>query len=337
MILVTGGTGLLGSHLLFELLKEDVKVRATKRAGSNTKGVEAIFRFYGDANLDKYSRIEWVDADVLDYESLQNGMRGIETVFHAAAYVSFSRKNHSTMWDINVDGTKNMLDAALESGVKLFCHVSSIASLGSGINGSATTESDQWQPDDKHSVYSLSKFRSEMEVWQAAENGLRTIIVNPSVILGPGTAQSSTTKIIKLAERDIPFFTEGMTGYVDVADVASAMVKLSKTDISNQRFIVSAQDITSRELITMMANKLNSKPPRHKAKRWMLRFASIADKVSSAIMGREPSLTSESLRAATGRSSYSSEKIIKELNFKFTPIDSTIEKSIEFYRKEVKS
>ena len=168
MIFVTGGTGLLGSHLLFELTKEGNPVRALRRRDSDTAQVEAIFRFYGDQSLTQYSLIDWRDGDVMDYYSLTDAMESVSTVYHTAAMVSFHSPQHQNMWKINVEGTRNMLDASIEKKIGAFCHVSSIATLGDGINGAEITEENLWQADERHSEYAGSKFRAEMEVWRAS-------------------------------------------------------------------------------------------------------------------------------------------------------------------------
>ncbi len=332
MNLVTGGTGLLGSHLLFQLAAGHKPVRALKRQGSDTSTVKKIFRYYGDTNLSLYERIEWAEGDMLDYDSLTEATKGVDTVYHAAATVSFYRQRHKEMWEINVDGTRNIIDAAMISGVRRFCHVSSIATLGNGINGNATTEDDQWQPDEHHSVYSKSKFMSEMEVWRAAEEGLSILIVNPSVIIGPGAANSSMAKIIGLAQRGMPFYTSGSTGYVDVRDVAQFTIRLTEEGIGNERFIISAENKTTQEILGLMAHRLNTKPPHLEAKKWMINIAVFADSITSFILRREPSLTYESAKAASGKSAYTSEKIKKRLNVSFTPISEAVENAIKYYQ-----
>jgi len=335
MNLVTGATGLLGSHLIFKLISDNKRVRAIRRKSSNLSNVESLFRHYGDTKLEKFCRVEWVEGDVLDYYSLAEAMQDVTTIYHCAASVSFYSRHHQAMWNVNVEGTRNMVDAALAAGVARFCHASSIATLGNGINGNATTEDDQWHPDDNHSVYSLSKFWSEMEVWQGIERGLNAIIVNPSVIIGPPVQDdSSTSKIIKLAASGMPFYTGGSTGYVDVRDVAKAMVMLADSRITKEKYIISAENLTTRQILGMMAERFNAAPPRYEVKKWMSALASGADCTWSLLTGKEPSLTPESLRAASGKSAYSSQKLVKETNIDFIPIREAINNAIDFYQKE---
>lgn len=332
MIFVTGGTGLLGTHLLYQLTKEETAVRALKRVGSDTSAVEEIFKFYGDLSLEQYSRIQWVAGDVLDYESLIVALEGVDTIYHTAAMVSFHSQRHHDMWNINVEGTKNMLDAAMEKNVGVFCHVSSIATLGNSANGSPITEEDLWQADDRHSAYSRSKFRAEMEVWRASKEGLNAVIVNPSVIIGPGAKNSSTSKIIQLANSGLPFYTNGKTGYVDARDVAKAMVMLVDNKAYDERFILSADNKSAREMLQLMAGHLNVKAPAIEARTWMLWIGMMANRLFALISGQEPVLTRESIRSTLGLSCYSSEKVSLHLGMTFTPITEAIGNAIAFYQ-----
>ncbi len=334
MIFVTGGTGLLGTHLLYQLSKEGKTVKALKRLGSDTSAVEEIFKFYGDLSLEQYSRIEWVTGDVLDYDSLTDALEGVETIYHTAAMVSFHSPRHRDMWNINVEGTKNLLDAALEKKVEVFCHASSIATLGNSANGSPITEEDLWQADDRHSAYSRSKFRAEMEVWRASKEGLNTVIVNPSVIIGPGAKNSSSSKIIQLAKSGLPFYTNGKTGYVDVRDVARAMIAFVENKIYGERFIISAENKSAREMLSLMAAQLNVKAPSIPAGAWMLWLGMVANRLFAVMTGSEPVLTRESIKSTMGQSLYSSEKIIQQLDWNFTPITESVDNAIAFYQQQ---
>ena len=334
MIFVTGGTGLLGTHLLYQLTKEGQPVKALKRLGSDTSAVAEIFKFYGDHSHEQYRRIQWVTGDVLDYYSLTDALEGVDTIYHTAAMVSFHSPRHRDMWNINVEGTKNMLDAALEKKVGVFCHVSSIATLGNSANGLPITEEDLWQADDRHSAYSRSKFRAEMEVWRASKEGLNTVIVNPSVIIGPGARNSSTSKIIKLANSGLPFYTNGKTGYVDAMDVARATMALVANKVYGERFILSAENKSAREMLGLMAGQLKVKTPTIEAGGWMLWLGMMTNRLFAVMTGREPVLTRESIKSTMGQSLYSSEKIIQQLDWNFTPIHESVGNAIAFYQQQ---
>ena len=331
MIFVTGGTGLLGSHLLFELTRTGATVKALKRSESNTRQVEAIFRFYGDLSLAQYNTIQWCNGDILDYFSLTDALEGVDTIYHAAAMVSFYSPQHQKMWEINVEGTQNILNAAIEKKVNVFCHVSSIATLGNGINGTPITEENLWQADEHHSEYASSKFRAEMEVWRASKEGLNTLIVNPSVIIGPGAANSSTSKIIRLVNSGLPFYTNGKTGYVDARDVALAMIALVEKKAFGERFILSAENKSTLEMMKIMASELNTKAPTIQANQTILWWGMMVNRLYSLLTGSEPILTRESIRSTMGKAQYSSEKFTTQFNWTFTPITKAVANAIAFY------
>ncbi|MCF6240091.1 MAG: SDR family oxidoreductase, partial [Bacteroidales bacterium] len=219
MILVSGGTGMLGAHLLSELVMLHEKVRAIKRTNSSLAQVKKIFS-YRYQNFEKiFSQIEWVDADILDAESVNAAMEGVDKVYHCAAMVSFNPAKKYQMIDINVKGTANMVNSAIAVGVKMFCHVSSIAALGESENEMPVNEETFRKPNKKYSGYSISKYRSELEVWRGISEGLSAVIVNPSVILGVWDWKNGSSGIFKKVYQGLKFYTEGVTGYVDVLDV----------------------------------------------------------------------------------------------------------------------
>ncbi|MDO9615746.1 MAG: NAD-dependent epimerase/dehydratase family protein, partial [Bacteroidota bacterium] len=195
MILVTGGTGLVGAHLLYELTNSGLRVKALRRQQSNTDWVKKIFSYYTDQVETLFSQIEWVEGDILDYFSLEEALKGITSIYHCAAIVSFHGDDNDMMLNNNVKGTGNLIDAAIHNGVSKFCHVSSIAALGKTQDGSQITEDTYWTPSKRKTGYSLSKFFSEMEVWRGIEEGLEAVIVNPSIIIGPGNWDIGSPKL----------------------------------------------------------------------------------------------------------------------------------------------
>jgi len=334
MILVSGGTGMLGAHLLFELLKKGEKVRAMKRSNSDLDRVKKIF-FYYNKNADElFDKIDWVDADILDSESVNDAMKGIETVYHCAAMISFNPADKYKMIDINVNGTANMVNSALDAGVKKFCHVSSIASLGENEDNSPIDEETFRKPNAKYSGYSISKYRSEMEVWRAVSEGLNAVIVNPSVIIGAWNWQTGSSSIFTRINKGLKFYTEGITGYVDVHDVVDIMIKLIESDIFNERFIVSAENYSFKEFLFMVADALNKPRPTIAANKWMLNAAVIIESIKSKITGKEPLITRNSAKTAQKISIYENKKVKEALNYEFRNIKSSVKEVAEIFKKE---
>jgi dihydroflavonol-4-reductase len=319
MVLVTGGTGLVGGHLIARLLLEGQKVRALKRAGSNMKLVETILGQDFHSHL-----LEWYEGDVLDIYSLMEAMQEVSYVYHAAAVISFQPSDVSNMLKINVEGTANVVNAALTSGVKKLCYVSSIAAIGRALPGESVTEKTPWKASPNNSNYAISKYGAEREVWRGTIEGLDAVIVNPSVIIGPGDWNSGSSKMFKKAYEGLRFYTDGINGFVDVRDVCSSMILLMKSDIKNERFIVSSGNISFRDFFDQVCEAFGKPRPSIKAGRWLAGFTWRFEALRSFFTGSRPLITKETARSASQCYFYSSEKMIKATGFSFISISDSI-------------
>lgn len=336
MILVTGGTGLLGSHLLYLLTSTDKKVRAIKRAKSNLDSVKKTFAYYSENAEELFQKIEWVEGDVLDIYSLIEAMKGVEHVYHCAAEVSFSGEEIESMKRINVEGTANVVNACLDRNIKKLCHVSSIAALGK-TSVKQITEDTPWKTNYKVSNYSLSKYSAEREAWRGIAEGLDTIIVNPSVIIGPGNWNKGSSNMFTGSFKGIKYYTEGSTGFVDVRDVAKAMAQLMESEIKNERFIISGQNSTYKDFFDLVHDNFEKQKPSIKAGKLLSNFAWIASKFSSYLTGKNPLITKETARAAHDQHHFSNEKIKEVLGFEFTPLSKTVKETCEFFLKDIQN
>lgn len=322
MILVTGGTGLVGSNLLHTLLLKGEKVRGLLRPGSRAYDLVDLFEIFAPGSGSLARQIEWVNGDVLDQPLLHQAMTGIDRVYHCAAMVSFDPRDLKQMQRVNVEGTANVVNACLLHGVKKLCHVSSIAALGKSEHGEIINESTHWKTARRNSGYAVSKYGGEREVWRGIEEGLNAVIVNPSVIIGTGGASGSNllAKIVKF----LPFYTTGVNGYVDVRDVVNAMVLLMDSNITAQRFVLNSQNLTLRELNTSAALLLGRRSPYFPMHKTLAIIAAWVGESLSHIAGRKPLLTSEIVRPLFSKSYYSAEKFIRETGYEFI----TVEKSL---------
>lgn len=341
MIFITGCTGLLGSHLVAEIVK---------RQGDNeTTGQQDIIKLLCRENCDlsllkkvlkRYGfdvipdNIEFIHGDILDYEILESAMKDVDEVYHCAAVVSFNSKDKGSLMTVNIEGTKNMVNAALRSGVKKFCHVSSIAALGRALEGETIDEESPWTHSKNNSIYSNSKHGGEMEVWRGIAEGLNATIVNPSLILGAGKWDSGSCELFNTVAKGFPFFTTGINGFVDVKDVVRAMLLLMENNRFGQRYCLNGALISYKDLFTMMANNFQVKAPYIKVGKFLSEIAWRAFWVLGKIQGKKPLITRETARTSTRRYSYSSAKIIKELDFRFTPIEDSVREICELYRDE---
>lgn len=329
MIFVTGGTGLVGSHLLYELTKAEIPVRALKRETSDLKQVLQTFGYYSTTPEKLFNRIEWVNGDILNSESLENVLDGVTEIYHCAAIVSFRSSDRKKMISNNVEGTANLVNAALEKGVKRFCHVSSIAALGRNSNSLPVTEETNWVPVKRISGYSESKFFSETEVWRGIEEGLDAIIVNPSIILGPGNWNSGSPKLFKTILDGMKFYTKGITGFVDVKDVVNAMLTLMDNShfekCKNQRFILNAENMSYQNLFYQIADALHKPRPRFFASNFLLGLLWRASTLWGWLTFKPTMITREAVANSNSQFYFDGSKITRITGFQYSPISRTIE------------
>lgn len=337
MNLVIGGTGLVGSHLLLELISLGEKVKVLIRPSSSKKQILQTFRFYTSEAEHYFNQLEWAEGNILDYASLLAALEGVTHVYHCAAIVSFSPRKYDFLLHNNVDGTTNVVNACLKTpGVKL-CFVSSIAALGHSESTEEVTEAHMWKPNIKRSVYSVSKFKSEMEVWRGIEEGLQAVIVNPSVIIGPGNWEKSSSAFFPIVYKGLKFYTNGVTGFVDVRDVVKVMVQLMRSPVRDDRFIVSAVNMSFREFFGIIAGALHVKPPRYEASPWILTLASRLDGIKSILTFTERKISEDTITAAISRNFYSNRKIRDTIGFHFRPFEETAMDCASIFLKQQKT
>ncbi|MCX6276638.1 MAG: NAD-dependent epimerase/dehydratase family protein [Bacteroidetes bacterium] len=333
MILLTGGTGLLGSHLLFDLLKSGREVRAIKRTAGNVETVRRVFSYYIDNSDELMGKIEWVNADLMDNGAIEDAMDGISEVYHAGAMVSFFPKDHKEMLKVNIEGTANLVNQAIESGVSKFCYVSSVATLGRAENDEVSNEETYWVPSKKNSVYGVSKYGGEREVWRGIEEGLNAVIINPSVILGPGFWKKNSG-LFRLVFEGLKFYTRGVNGYVGVRDVSRAMIGLMDGNHFGKRFICSAENLSYQELFILMAKHLGKPAPFFNVPPAMTSIAWRVEAVRAFLTGSKPEVTREMATTTAQVYTYSTEKLRNALGFQFQPVEEIIREVCEVYRRE---
>lgn len=333
MILVTGGTGLVGAHLLLHLAASEAKVRAIYRHQKNIDKTKSLFRLYQKEAL--FNKIEWVEADIIDIPSLEIAFQNIAYVYHCAALISYDPKDEDRLRKTNIEGTANIVNFCLAYNVKKLCHVSSIAALGDlKPHETKVTEETEWNPEAPHSDYAISKYGAEMEIWRGQQEGLSVVIVNPGVIFGAGFWGQGSGVFFSAVEKGFPFYTQGSTGYVGVTDVVKIMIALMQSTISGERFSVIAENLTFKEVIYTIAEKLQAKKPKLEAKPWMLAIAWRLDWLAAAFFNTKRRLSKYSANSLFSTDIISNEKIknpeLSGLNFKFQSIDSVIQEAADF-------
>ena len=341
MIFVTGGTGMVGAHLLFDLACRGMKVRALRRPGSNIKKVEKIFGFYRAEYQPLLQNIEWVDGDILDKEELCVLLDGVDEIYHAAAMLSFNSGDRELMIHNNRTGTSNMVDLALALHIPKFCHVSSISAIGPSTDGIEANEEHFWHNSHLYSAYAESKYLSEMEVWRAIFQGLNAVIVNPSVIIGPGDWKSGSSMFFPVVWKGLKYYTRGVTGFVDVRDVTKAMQSLMEEKnwdiVKNQRYIISAANIPFHDFFNKIADALQRNRPKFLVGKTLLKLAWRFSLIKSLITGTRPYITRDTAQSAGSLCFYDGSKICRTIGFNYTPIEVSIRDNSLLFQKEFES
>lgn len=335
MILVTGGTGLVGSHLIYQLTLENNVIRATHRAGSDIERVKLLFKFYSKDFNKLFKKIEWIEADLNNLSQLQDAFKDISFVYHCAACISFDPSRYETLRRVNIRGTANIVNLCIKNKIKKLCHVSSVATLGYNIK--EIDENDYWDGNKHKSAYAISKYGAEMEVWRGVQEGVKSVIINPGVIIGPGFSKSAFGTIIKMVTNKKRFHTCGKTGYVDVRDISNIMIRLMNSKIENERYILVNKNLSYKKVIDMVSSNLGLKNKSTFVSKSKLKIALVFDLVSSKFFNKERKLSKALCKTLTRNFNYSSKKIKKNLNFEFTSILETFEKSCQFYSQEKSS
>ncbi len=338
MIFVTGGTGMVGAHLLYDLASRGDKILALKRPDSNIHRTEKIFACYSSEYQALLKNIVWVDGDILDKDRMRELLTGVDQIYHAAAVISFDSSDREAMMHTNCQGTANLVDLALSLKIPRFCHVSSIAAIGSPPEGIEAGEEHPWRNTQDHSAYAESKYLSEMEVWRAILEGLNAVIVNPSVIIGPGNWKSGSPALFSTIWKGLKFYTNGVTGFVDVRDVTSAMIQLmdgKKWDaVKNQRYILNSENVAYRDFFDQVAGSLQVKSPKYLAGTMLLKLAWRISALKSFLTGISPALTRDTARSANRMSYFDGSKICRTIAFEYTPVKVSIHNISALFLKD---
>lgn len=322
MILVTGGSGLLGTTLIDALLQQGKPVKAIYNKTALAKRHNSL--------------LQQVQCDILDVITLEDVMAGVTEVYHCAALVSFDRHDALRLYKINVEGTANVVNAALNAGVKKMLHVSSVAALGRIRNGEIIHEKMNWTPETSNSKYGESKYLGEMEVWRGISEGMEAVIVNPTIILGPGDWNDSSTAIFKSAYNEFPWYANGTTGFVDVRDVATVMIALMHAPVTAERFIVSAHNASYRELFDMIADAFKKKRPYKKVTPFLAAVVSRLEAIKSMITGKKPLVTKETAATAQAKAQFDNSKLFNFLpGFTYMPLQQTITETCYLLQQKV--
>ncbi|MCK0130364.1 NAD-dependent epimerase/dehydratase family protein [Flavobacteriaceae bacterium F08102] len=333
MILVTGGTGLVGSHLLYQLVENGNDVIAIYRTKSTIDKVKNVFSYYTDNPTRLLKKIQWVYADLTDITSLHDVFKGVTEVYHAAAMISFAPKDYHQLRKVNIEGTANLVNVCIDYKIKKLCYVSSVAAVGKPLKGTVINEQNEWNVNDNNYGYAITKYGAEIEVWRGAQEGLDVVIVNPGIILGPGFWSTGSGKIFSQINLGFKFYTEGVTGFVGVEDTVKIMIHLMNSSIKNERFILVSENVSFKHVFFTIANLLGKKPPSIKATKFLGAIGWRIEAIRSWLIGSAPLLTKHSVKSAHNHYTYSNDKIVNAINYHFEPLSTTLAKTCKNFQK----
>jgi dihydroflavonol-4-reductase len=338
MILVTGGTGLVGSHLLYKLTSNNESVRAIYRRAHKLEAVKKVFSYYTNDVETLYNRIEWVEADINDVPGLSPAFKDVTYVYHCAAFVSFEPDKYRQLRKINIEGTANIVNLCVANQIKKLCYVSTIAAIGHELDADKRiTEQTLWNTEEDHGVYAITKYGAEMEVWRGTQEGVDTVIVNPGVILGPGFWRGGGSgSLINQIYRGFPYYTNGVTAYVDVDDVVKAMIQLMKSEIKNESFIVISEHLSFKGFQNMVAKALGVQPAEKEAGEFLLALGWRLDWLAHKLNGKRRKLSKQMAKTAMTKTIYDNSKLKSAINYEFIPIKESIAKTGRFFLNDLR-
>ncbi len=321
MVAITGANGLLGNFILNKFISKKIPVTGLRRAQRD------ISRFGSQVQ-----QAEWREADITDSLSLTEAFKNTETVIHTAAVVSFDPRAKEKIFQTNVIGTQNVVNACLALGIPRLIFISSVAALGRKKGIHEINEETKWVDSNLNSDYAKSKYLAELEVYRGQEEGLSISIINPSVILSTADPNKSSAQLFKYVQEERPFYTDGSLNYVDVRDVTDMVHAIYKNPAPGEKYIANAGCIDLKELMTKIAVRLEKRKPSIKINRSLLQAAAWLEEIRCKLTGSEALISRQSVKMPGERFIYQNQKSINRLNMAYRPLDETLDWCCEYYR-----
>jgi dihydroflavonol-4-reductase len=331
MILVTGGTGLVGSHLLVRLVQENEPIKATYRTLESIEKTKKVFSYYTNTTKDLFTNIEWIQADITDVPSMTPAFKDVKKVYHCAAVISFDPADYRTMRKVNIHGTAIIANLAIDAKVEKLCFVSSIATIGDDPKKELANEENDWGGNEKNNGYAITKYGAETEVWRASQEGVDVVIVNPGVILGSGFWTSGSGKMFSEIDKGFSYYSEGVTGFVGVKDVVRCMVQLMQSNCKNQRFILVSENKSFKEVLFSIAEAFGKKKPTRCVQPWQASLLWRWEWLASKITSRKIRMSKYTAKTLFRKTYYSSEKCKKQLEVTFKSVQEVVKQVSKEY------
>lgn len=328
----------MGSHLLYKLVQNDVPVKAIYRHEHKLDLVQKVFAYHTNDYISLYNKIEWIKADITDVPSLQLVFPEVTHVYHCAALVSFEPNKYHLLRKVNIEGTANIVNLCIANKVKKLCYVSSIATIGHHLDSTQLiTEETYWNQEEDNSVYAITKYGAEIEAWRGTQEGLDTVILNPGIIVGPGFWNAGgSSSLIKKLYKGMPYYTHGITGYVDVQDVVNIMIQLMASDIKKDRFIVVSENLSFKDFQNKITSALRVKSANKLASSTMLAIAWRLDWLRHVILGKRRRFSKQMAQSAQSITKYDNSKIKNALHYNFIPMEDAINRASRLFLDDLK-
>ncbi|QLE01062.1 NAD-dependent epimerase/dehydratase family protein [Galbibacter sp. BG1] len=329
MILVTGGTGLIGAHLLLALAQKEEKVKAIYRTKEKIALVKDFFTAEGFASY--FGNIEWQHADITDIPALESAFVNVTHVYHCAGLISFDPSDYKILRKTNIEGTANIVNLCIANQIEKLCHLSSIATLGKKPAKEPIDETAYWNPEAANNAYAITKYGGEMEVWRGTQEGVNSVILNPGVVLGEGFKDSPSNAFFKKVKNGLSYYPPGGTAFVDVKDVVESLLKGMNSNITKERFLVIAENVTYKYIFDTIAEALKSKKPSKKIRKWQLSILWRIDWFLSLLPWKKRQLTKIGAHLLLIHTRYSNHRAKEKLQLEFTAIAETIQRIASKY------
>ncbi|WP_377714604.1 NAD-dependent epimerase/dehydratase family protein [Pseudofulvibacter geojedonensis] len=334
MILVTGGTGLVGSHLLYYLTQTNDNITAIYRNDTKRDYVKKIFGYYTNNIESLFNKIKWIKADLTDVPALEKAFDKVSIVYHCAANISFNPKDYQKAKETNHIGTANIVNLCLAYNISKLCHISSIATLDEPKKG-LINESAEWSPEkNKHNIYAITKYNAELEVWRGSQEGLNTVIINPGLIIGPGFWNSGSGKIFKMIHKGFNYYTKGSIGVIDINDLIKSIIFLTNSQISNKRFILVSDNINYQKLISSISINLGIKKSSKEVSEKLIYYYYLFDKLKSSIGISKRQVFKPNTATLFKKLEYNNSKIKNTVDFHFRSFNESILKTTQLFLKD---
>lgn len=341
MILITGATGLVGAHLALRLAEKNQTIVAMHQKHDPIQKTKDLFLLYNKEHL--FKNLKWITADINDIPSLEIAFENIQYVYHCAGKISFNPSDEKQLRKINIEGTANIVNLCLANDIKKICFVSSTEALG-GLTDSTSKkhpaelskiidEQIEWNPEKAHTDYAISKYGAEMEIWRGQQEGLKVVIVNPGIILGPipksWNRNEGSYRFITKVAKGLKHYTSGVNGFVGVNDVVSCMIQLMESSATGNRYILVSENLSYKKITSIIAEKLKIAAPKKEVKRWVSEAVCQWNWIKTTFFFQKRTFIKANVEWLHSTSLYSSKKVQNQLNFKFEPIENVIEKIAE--------